>query len=89
VIFSLALDLLAGLPELEFRQTGGQFVQTIWRPKIGPTPQVTPQVRGESKPLSEKQLRELAAVLARLSQLGESFVYFQAPERGKANDERV
>jgi hypothetical protein len=37
----IALCRDAGLPELEFRQTGGQFVQTIWRPKTAMAAQVT------------------------------------------------
>jgi ATP-dependent DNA helicase RecG len=34
----------AGLQEPDFRQDGGQFVQTLWRPTPDATPQVIPQV---------------------------------------------
>ncbi|MBI3273378.1 MAG: DUF4062 domain-containing protein [Planctomycetes bacterium] len=34
----------AGTPLPEFRQSGGQFVQVLGRPKVAETPEVTPQV---------------------------------------------
>jgi hypothetical protein len=37
----------AGLPAPEFRQTGGQFVQTLRRPLPVPTPEATPEVTTE------------------------------------------
>jgi ATP-dependent DNA helicase RecG len=45
----------AGLKAPEFRQDGGSFVQTLWRP----TPQATPQ----DKPLASRVLTELATAL--------------------------
>lgn len=43
----VALCVAAGLKTPEFRQDGGQFVQTLWRPIPKVTPQVTPQVTGQ------------------------------------------
>jgi hypothetical protein len=37
----------AGLPAPEFRQSGGQFVQTVGRPSLRATPEVTPEVAPE------------------------------------------
>ncbi|MEI7436845.1 MAG: hypothetical protein WCL16_08590, partial [bacterium] len=57
----------AGVRTPLFHQNGGQFVQTLWRPKPIPAPQnnaqVTAQVGSETKPLAENLLRELAAAL--------------------------
>ncbi len=57
------LDMIAkcsevGLPAPEFRQDGGQFVQTLRRPV-----QETPQVTRQDKSLTDKGLQELAVVL--------------------------
>jgi predicted HTH transcriptional regulator len=49
----------AGLKTPEFRQDGGSFVQTLWRP----TPQVTPQAAPQDKSLEDGVLSELAKVL--------------------------
>jgi ATP-dependent DNA helicase RecG len=49
----------AGLPAPEFRQEGGQFIQTLWRPN----PAVTPQVDSGRKRLNENLLQELAGAL--------------------------
>ncbi len=54
------LDMLArchkaGLRGVEFREDGGQFVQTLWRPRPIPTPQVTPQVGTQSPTQSTTQ----------------------------------
>ena len=35
----------AGLPEPEFRQSGGQFVQTLGRPHVVAAPEVIPEAR--------------------------------------------
>jgi hypothetical protein len=43
----IALCKEAGLPPPDFRQDGGQFVQTLWRPTAQVTTQVTAQVGGE------------------------------------------
>jgi predicted HTH transcriptional regulator len=40
----------AGLPEPEFRQDGGTFVQVLRRPRVRGTPEVTPQVTPEVSP---------------------------------------
>lgn len=37
----------AGLPAPQFRQEGGQFIQTLWRPKPDETAQTTPEVTPE------------------------------------------
>ncbi len=55
ILDMIALCRDAGLPELEFRQTGGQFVQTIWRPKTAMAAQVTAQV-GTKSALSRHQV---------------------------------
>lgn len=51
----IALCKEAGLLQPQFRQDGGQFVQTLWRP----APQATPQ----DKTLSSNVLQQLAEVL--------------------------
>ena len=38
------------LPKPEFRQDGGQFVQTMWRPKAAVAPEVTPHVGTKMAP---------------------------------------
>ena len=53
----------AGLRAPEFRQSGGQFVQTLGRPVPAATPQVTPQVERALKSLPESSLRQLADAL--------------------------
>ncbi len=57
----------AGLPAPQFRQEGGQFIQSLSRPKpeAAPqvTPQVTPQVDFENILLKDKALQELADAL--------------------------
>ncbi len=40
----------AGLPTPEFRQSGGQFIQTLGRPRPAATPEVTPEVAPEVAP---------------------------------------
>jgi ATP-dependent DNA helicase RecG len=40
----------AGLPAPEFRQSGGQFVQTLGRPRVEAIPEVTPEVTPEVAP---------------------------------------
>jgi len=37
----------AGLPESEFRQDGGTFVQALRRPRVAATPEVAPEVTPE------------------------------------------
>jgi predicted HTH transcriptional regulator len=54
----IALSKNAGLKPPEFRQDGGQFVQTLWRPK-----QVTPQVTPQVKDLVTNYLDEFSQVL--------------------------
>jgi predicted HTH transcriptional regulator len=54
----IALSREAGLRTPDFRQDGGSFVQTLWRPAPA-TPQVTPQ----DKPLEDSLLSELAEAL--------------------------
>ena len=57
----------AGLRGVEFREDGGQFFQTLWRPKTDPSAQDntqdTAQVGSEDKSLAANGLRELAVVL--------------------------
>jgi len=59
----------AGLPAPEFRQSGGQFVQTLGRPRLRATPEVTPEVTPQVTPevrlahvlvgeMTRQQLRE-------------------------------
>ena len=55
----IALCKEAGLKQPQFRQDGGQFVQTLWRP----APEVTPQVTTQDKHLETKALEELATCL--------------------------
>ena len=66
----IALSQDAGLKIPDFRQDGGQFVQTLWRPVAEPTsgvieppaPEVTPEVarllRIEGGPFSRQELQE-------------------------------
>lgn len=64
----IALSREAGLKAPEFRQDGGQFVQTLWRPV--PTPpgpaagQATPQLTPQVNLAQTKHLEELATALA-------------------------
>ncbi len=53
----------AGVRAPDFRQDGGQFVQTLWRPKPNATAQVTAQVGTESNVFKDKVLQELAETL--------------------------
>ena len=58
------LDMIArckqfGLPTPQFRQEGGQFIQTLWRPK----PEETAQAVSESNVIKAKILQELADAL--------------------------
>ena len=66
------LDMIArckqfGLPTPQFRQEGGQFIQTLWRPKPEETAQattpVTAQAVSESNVIKAKILQELADAL--------------------------
>jgi predicted HTH transcriptional regulator len=63
ILDMIALCQRAGLPSPQFRQEGGQFIQTLWRPEAVATPQVTPQVISGRNLLSEDALRDIAAVL--------------------------
>jgi predicted HTH transcriptional regulator len=74
----IALSKEAGLKAPEFRQDGGQFIQTLWRPKPvtgqaggqgtgQATPQETPQVAPQDKMVSPKQLVDLAGALGLLT----------------------
>jgi ATP-dependent DNA helicase RecG len=71
ILDMIALCREAGLPEPEFRQDGGQFVQTMWRPKPAAAPQVTSQVAAQvgeqvtdkRNRFPEKWLGELAAAM--------------------------
>ncbi len=40
----------AGLPAPDFRQSGGQFIQTLGRPRRAAAPEVTPEVAPEVTP---------------------------------------
>ncbi|MDP2137781.1 MAG: ATP-binding protein [Candidatus Didemnitutus sp.] len=64
----IALSREAGLKAPEFRQDGGQFVQTLWRPIPTPTGQadgqVTTQVTTQDNLQEERVLSELAQALA-------------------------
>jgi predicted HTH transcriptional regulator len=57
----------AGLRPPEFRQDGGSFVQTLWRPvdltTLQVTPQATSQVTPQVNPARAKHLGELAVAL--------------------------
>jgi predicted HTH transcriptional regulator len=63
VLDMTALCRDAGLPELEFRQTGGPFVQTIWRPKISLTPQVTEVLGAAGWAKSREELQAVGGSL--------------------------
>lgn len=64
----IALSREAGLKAPGFRQDGGSFVQTLWRPvpvATGQaTPQLTPQVAPQVKRLDGIYLEQLAAALS-------------------------
>ena len=47
ILEMIALCQKAGLPTPEFRQSGGQFIQTLGRPRSEVTPEVTPEVTQE------------------------------------------
>jgi predicted HTH transcriptional regulator len=53
----------AGLRLPEFRQDGGSFVQTLWRPSEASSPQVTPQATPQDKRADSKWLNDLASGL--------------------------
>jgi hypothetical protein len=59
----IALCRDAGLKPPEFRQDGGSFVQTLWRPAHPVAPQLTPQVTPQDNLLASHVLEELAALL--------------------------
>jgi predicted HTH transcriptional regulator len=59
ILDMIALCQKAGLRSPEFRQEGGQFIQTLWRPAPQVTPQVTPQDNG----LKLRDFQMLASVL--------------------------
>jgi ATP-dependent DNA helicase RecG len=66
----IALCKEAGLKPPDFRQDGGQFVQTLWRPTVAAaevtaqvTTEVTAQVDDEHKLLRQQSLEELAYAL--------------------------
>ena len=70
IIDMFALCRQAKIPPPEFRQDGGQFVQTVWRPKTTATKQVTTQVETRhglrdnlAKQLDAMQIRDIASVL--------------------------
>ena len=44
ILDMIKLCRAAGVRAPEFRQDGGQFVQTLWRPRTAAAPQVTPTV---------------------------------------------
>ena len=52
----IALCKAAGLPTPRFRQDGGQFVQTLRRPKLARTGQVTGQLAGQVSPPTTGQV---------------------------------
>jgi predicted HTH transcriptional regulator len=59
------LDMIAlckevGLPPPDFRQDGGQFVQTLWRPPAAVTAPVIAQVDDGDTLLIQRSLQELA-----------------------------
>jgi predicted HTH transcriptional regulator len=59
----ISLCMAAGIRAPQFRQEGGQFVQTLWRPVIAATAQVTAQVDPEPKFIVEGMLGEIANAL--------------------------
>jgi predicted HTH transcriptional regulator len=59
ILDMIALCQKAGLRSPEFRQEGGQFIQTLWRP----APRVTPQVTPQDNSLKLRDLQMLADVL--------------------------
>jgi predicted HTH transcriptional regulator len=63
ILDMIALCQKAGLSSPQFRQEGGQFIQTLWRPEAVATPQVTPQVTSDHKVLSKNALRDIAEML--------------------------
>ena len=76
ILDMIALCREAGLPEPEFRQDGGQFVQTIWRPKPAAAPRDTTQAGTKWGPsgdqaetlrkcLVDKSIGELMALAGR------------------------
>ncbi len=63
ILDMIALCKQAGLPTPQFRQDGGQFIQTLWRPAPVATTQVTTQVTTQDKAQEIKALEELAVCL--------------------------
>ncbi len=57
----IALCKEAGLRPPDFRQDGGQFVQTLWRP-VPATAQVTAQVTAQDKKILDFAVREIAHI---------------------------
>ncbi len=75
ILDMIALCREAGLPAPGFRQEGGEFVQTLWRPEPAEAPadetgqvteQVTEQVPSKIPSKSKARKRELAANVQRL-----------------------
>ena len=63
ILDMISLCKAAELPPPQFRQEGGQFIQTLWRPTTAATAQVTAQVEQEPKLLPEKPLGAVADAL--------------------------
>ncbi len=63
ILDMIKLCRAAGVRAPDFRQDGGQFVQTLWRPKSDATAQVTAQVGTESNVIKDKALQEIAETL--------------------------
>ncbi len=63
ILEMIALCQKAGLPTPEFRQSGGQFIQTLGRGRSEVTPEVTPEVRLVRALVGEMTRRQLQRVL--------------------------
>ena len=57
----------AGLPTPEFRQSEGQFIQTLGRPRRAPTPEVTPEVTPQVTPEVAPEVRLLHVLVGEMS----------------------
>ena len=57
----------AGLPAPDFRQSGGQFIQTLGRPRPAAAPEVTPEVAPEVTPEVAPGVRLVQALVGEMT----------------------
>lgn len=63
ILDMIALCQAAGLPAPQFRQEGGHFIQTLWRPAMPATPEITGEVAPEVAPEVTPEVGQMLATL--------------------------